>query len=132
MVVAGLAGNDTIDASSVTSSTMQFILDGGAGDDMLHGGAGNDLLLGGAGSDRFVFSGLNGVDTIADFQHGADLIQINGYGSALGSFGDLAGHISQVGADVHVDIGAKVSGAGMIVLQNTQLATVGATDFAFA
>jgi Ca2+-binding RTX toxin-like protein len=132
VVVAGLAGNDTIDASSVTSSTMQFILDGGAGDDMLHGGAGNDLLLGGAGSDRFVFSGLNGVDTIADFQHGADLIQINGYGSALGSFGDLAGHISQVGADVHVDIGAKVSGAGMIVLQNTQLATVGATDFAFA
>ena len=132
IVVAGLGGNDVIDASGVASSTMQFILDGGAGDDVLHGGHGDDLLLGGAGADRFVFSGLNGTDTIADFKHGTDLIQLAGYGSALSSFSDLAGTISQVGADVHVDLGAKVAGAGTVVLQNTQLATIGATDFAFA
>jgi Ca2+-binding RTX toxin-like protein len=132
IVVAGLGGNDVIDASGVASPTMQFILDGGAGDDVLHGGQGNDLLLGGAGADRFVFSGVNGTDAIADFQHGTDLIDIVGYGPALGSFSDLAGTISQVGADVHIDLGVKVAGAGTIVLQNTLLATVGATDFAFA
>ncbi len=132
IVVAGLGGNDVIDASGVTSPTMQFILDGGAGGDLLHGGRGDDLLLGGAGADRFAFSGRNGTDTIAGFQHGADLIQIAGYGVALSSFSDLGGTISQVGADVHVDLGAKVAGAGTIVLQNTQLATIGATDFAFA
>ena len=131
-VIAGLSGNDVIDASGVTSSTMQFILEGGAGDDVLHGGRGDDLLLGGAGADRFAFSGQNGTDTIAGFQHGSDLIDLAGYGAALSSFSDLAGTISQVGADVHVDLGAKVAGAGTIVLQNTQLATVGATDFAFA
>ena len=111
---------------------MQFILVGGAGNDVLHGGQGNDVLLGGAGSDRFQFSGLNGTDRIADFQQGLDKIDITGYGAALNSFSDLAGHIAQVGADVHVDLGAKVAGAGMIILQNTQLAAVGASDFTFA
>jgi Ca2+-binding RTX toxin-like protein len=132
VVIDGLGGSDTIDASGVTGPGMQFILDGGSGNDTLHGGAGNDLLLGGDGADKFVFSGTNGIDTIADFQHGIDKIQISGYGAPLGNFGDLTGHITQVGADVQVDLGSKAAGAGMIVLQNTQLATVSASDFAFA
>jgi Ca2+-binding RTX toxin-like protein len=132
IVLAGLGGNDTIDASGVASPAMQFILDGGAGNDVLHGGAGDDMVLGGAGADRFVFSDSNGTDTIGDFQHGTDLIQLTGYGAALATFADLAGNISQAGADVRIDLGAKVAGAGMIVLQNTQLATIGASDFAFA
>jgi Ca2+-binding RTX toxin-like protein len=132
LVIDGLAGDDVIDASKMTSPTMQFILDGGAGNDVLHGGAGNDMLTGGAGADHFAFSGSNGTDTITDFQHGLDQILIAGYGSALDSFGDLRGQIAQVGADVHIDLGAKVAGAGTIVLQNTQLATISASDFAFA
>ncbi len=132
VVIDGLGGSDNIDASGVTGPGMQFILDGGSGNDTLHGGAGNDLLLGGDGADKFVFSGTNGIDTIADFQHGIDKIQISGYGAPLGNFGDLTGHIAQVGADVQVDLGSKAAGAGMIVLQNTQLATVSASDFAFA
>ncbi len=132
LVIDGLAGDDVIDASKMTSPTMQFILDGGAGNDVLHGGAGDDMLTGGAGADRFAFSGSNGTDTITDFQHGLDQILITGYGSALDSFGDLGGQITQVGADVHIDLGAKVAGAGTIVLQNTQLATISASDFAFS
>jgi Ca2+-binding RTX toxin-like protein len=132
IAISGGAGDDVIDASAMTSPTMQFILVGGAGNDILHGGQGNDVLLGGAGSDQFQFSGLNGTDRIADFQQGLDKIDITGYGAALSSFSDLAGHIAQVGADVHVDLGAKVTGAGMIVLQNTQMAAMGASDFTFA
>ena len=94
VTISGLAGNDVIDASSMSSPSMRFILDGGDGNDVLHGGAGNDLLIGGAGADRFAFSGSNGTDTIADFQHGLDAIEISGYGAALASFSDLAGHIS--------------------------------------
>jgi Ca2+-binding RTX toxin-like protein len=45
---------------------------------VLHGGQGNDVLMGGAGSDRFEFSGINGTDTIADFQQGLDKINILG------------------------------------------------------
>jgi Ca2+-binding RTX toxin-like protein len=131
-VINGLAGNDVIDASAISAPAMRFILNGGDGNDVLHGGGGDDVLAGGAGSDRFDFSGSNGTDTITDFQAGLDTIRLAGYGAALGSFADLDGHISQVGADVHVDLGAKVAGAGMIVLQNTQLATVGAADFSFS
>ncbi len=131
-VINGLAGNDVIDASAISAPAMRFILNGGDGNDVLHGGGGDDVLAGGAGSDRFDFSGSNGTDTITDFQAGLDTIRLAGYGAALGSFADLDGHISQVGADVHVDLGAKVAGAGMIVLQNTQLAAVGAADFSFS
>jgi Ca2+-binding RTX toxin-like protein len=131
-VINGLAGNDVIDASAISAPAMRFILNGGDGSDVLHGGGGDDVLAGGAGSDRFDFSGSNGTDTITDFQAGLDTIRLAGYGAALDSFADLKGHISQVGADVHVDLGAKVAGAGMIVLQNTQLAAVGASDFSFS
>jgi Ca2+-binding RTX toxin-like protein len=127
-----LGGDDIIDASSMTAPTMQFILNGGDGNDMLHGSQGNDLLIGGSGSDQFAFSGSNGSDTIADFQGGLDQIVINGYGDALHSFADLSGHLAQVGSDVRIDLSASVAGAGTILLQNTQLATVGAADFKFA
>jgi Ca2+-binding RTX toxin-like protein len=132
VVVNGLAGSDVIDASQLPASGLRFILNGGAGNDVLRGSAGDDMLIGGAGGDRFVFSGSNGTDTVADFHSGLDQILITGYGAALDSFDDLAGQIAQVGADVRIDLGAKFAGAGTIVLQNTQLASLSAGDFAFA
>jgi Ca2+-binding RTX toxin-like protein len=132
VAINGLGGDDIIDASSMSAPTMQFIVNGGDGNDMLHGSQGNDLLMGGSDSDQFVFSGSNGTDTIADFQSGIDQIVINGYGDALHSFADLSGHMAQVGSDVRIDLGASVAGAGTILLQNTQLAMVGAADFKFA
>ena len=49
IVIHGLGGNDAIVASGLSAPGMQFILDGGDGNDVLHGGQGNDLLMGGAG-----------------------------------------------------------------------------------
>ena len=132
LAITGGAGDDVIDASSMTSPTMQFILVGGAGNDVLHGGQGNDVLLGGGGIRSVPILRAQWHRPIADFQRGLDKIDITGYGAALNSFSDLAGHIAQVGADVQVDLGAKVAGAGMIILQNAQLAAVGASDFTFA
>jgi Ca2+-binding RTX toxin-like protein len=129
--VDGLGGNDLITAAGVSASNIRFILHGDDGNDVLHGGAGDDLLAGGSGNDRFAFSGSNGTDMVADFQDGIDRIDVLGYGAALNSFDDLAGHIAQVGADVQIDLSARVAGAGTIVLANTNLAMIGASDFAF-
>ncbi|MFM9937173.1 MAG: calcium-binding protein [Novosphingobium sp.] len=66
------------------------VLSGGVGDDILSGGVGNDLLIGGAGSDGFRFAGAYaadaGIDTVRDFVHGTDHIELEYYYyAALGS-----------------------------------------------
>lgn len=56
------------------------VLSGGIGNDLLDGGRGNDTLSGGLGLDTFVFSSnlsKNNIDTITDFVHGEDKIQLN-------------------------------------------------------
>ena len=132
LAIDGGTGDDVIDASAVPPSGMRFILAGGTGNDRLQGSEGNDLMVGGPGVDEVRFSGTNGTDAIADFEPGADLIQISGYGGALDSFDDLTGRLSQVGTAVHIDLSAASSGAGEVVLQNTQLVALGARDFSFS
>jgi hypothetical protein len=78
LVVAGNAGNDTIDLSgagvpatvtggagndSITGCDGNDVFDGEAGDDRLIGGPGDDLLRGGDGNDTL--NGGNGNDTLA-------------------------------------------------------------------
>ena len=97
----GSAGNDTLLGDAGTDT-----LDGGSGHDTLVGGDGNDSLVGGTGNDtieggagddwlfgslsdfaaraslgdadRFIFSFGDGNDTIADFDVGEDIIELNG------------------------------------------------------
>jgi Ca2+-binding RTX toxin-like protein len=49
---------------------------GGKGNDTLMGGLGEDSLIGGAGSDRFLLSANSGIDIIADFEAGKDLLML--------------------------------------------------------
>ncbi len=63
--IVGITGNDN--------------LIGGSGNDLLHGGLGNDNLSGGSGADKFLYlnaSESSNSDTITDFQHGIDKIDI--------------------------------------------------------
>jgi Ca2+-binding RTX toxin-like protein len=60
--IAGLGGDDVIDASALGAGGPQIILDGGEGDDILIGGAGNDILVGGTGDD--ILLGGGGVDVL--------------------------------------------------------------------
>jgi Ca2+-binding RTX toxin-like protein len=62
LIVHGLAGDDVVDASAVSSGAMALTLDGGDGADVLLGGAGNDTLQGGAGDD--VLFGGPGTDVL--------------------------------------------------------------------
>ena len=81
-VLSGLAGSDKISA--------------GPGDDILIGGVGADTLTGGSGADRFRFDVLDTAsnkDTITDFIHGTDKLEISR--SAFAAFGaDPAGALS--------------------------------------
>lgn len=81
----------TVDAHLATSDSFIFIgsakadtlIGGSGGNNTIIGGGGGDTLVGGANSDTFVFKavtdsqpGSGHFDTIADFNHGADYIDI--------------------------------------------------------
>jgi Ca2+-binding RTX toxin-like protein len=61
LVVNGLDGNDTINASALNVGQINVTIDGGAGNDTIVGSAGSDVLLGGDGND--VVAGGKGNDT---------------------------------------------------------------------
>jgi Ca2+-binding RTX toxin-like protein len=71
VTVNALAGDDVVDASSLTAAGALLTANGGDGDDILIGGAGNDTLTGGAGDD--VLIGGPGNDTI-DGAPGSDVV----------------------------------------------------------
>ena len=76
--VYGQAGNDTLNGDNSGDT-----LYGGSGDDLLIGGGGTDELWGGSGDDTFVFndagdSSSGAPDTIHDFHHGFDIIDVTG------------------------------------------------------
>jgi Ca2+-binding RTX toxin-like protein len=54
LTVNGLAGGDTIDASTLPAGRIRFAADGGDGDDLLLGGDGDDALRGGQGNDTLI------------------------------------------------------------------------------
>jgi Ca2+-binding RTX toxin-like protein len=71
LTVNGLAGDDVVEASSLSADAIGLtenggdgndILIGGAGDDTLNGNAGDDILIGGPGND--VFDGAPGSDVV--------------------------------------------------------------------
>ncbi len=71
VTVRGLAGDDVVDATTLSATAALLTLEGGVGDDILIGGAGNDTLLGGAGDDILI--GGPGNDTI-DGELGDDVV----------------------------------------------------------
>jgi Ca2+-binding RTX toxin-like protein len=54
LTVNALAGDDAVDASGLSAGAIQFVADGGDGNDVLIGGAGDHTLLGGAGDDVLI------------------------------------------------------------------------------
>jgi Ca2+-binding RTX toxin-like protein len=110
-VLYGHAGNDT--------------LSGAAGADLLVGGWGNDTLTGGPGNDTFLFTAGDGIDTIIDFAHGQDTIDLHAYG--VMSFNALTPLMSQVGADTIIAFDPDDA----ITLRNVAMSEITAADFLF-
>jgi hypothetical protein len=82
-ILAGTAGDDTIDANTGTPDAVGIMVFGGAGNDViighasamniLYGGAGNDTIIGGAGEDK-IYGGA-GNDSITGGA-GSDVISL--------------------------------------------------------
>ncbi len=142
--VNGLAGNDTMNASTLLAGVIALILDGGDGADLLIGSQGNDLIIGGrdndvlfggAGNDTFVWNPGDGSDVV-EGQGGHDTLQFNGSNanenidlSANGNRLRLFRDVGAVTMDVHgveqVNVVA-LGGADTITVNN--LSGTGVTD----
>jgi Ca2+-binding RTX toxin-like protein len=99
LVINGLGGNDSINASALDAGHIKLVIDGGAGndtiigsrgDDMLlagdgndivTGGAGNDVAMLGAGDDRFIWNPGDGSDVV-EGQAGFDTLDFRGSDAA--------------------------------------------------
>ncbi|MGC5845198.1 VCBS domain-containing protein, partial [Mesorhizobium abyssinicae] len=143
--IFGLAGNDTLFGQDGND-----ILNGGDGNDRLVGGVGTDTLTGGAGSDTFYYgsaisdspaSAAN--DTITDFVHGVDKIDLSSIDAAAAPgdqaflFGGQNGATvansitwSESGGNtvIHVDVTGNTTADFQITLTGTGLGLT-ASDF---
>jgi Ca2+-binding RTX toxin-like protein len=94
IVVRGLAGNDTINASATTRAVRLYgddgfdTLTGGLSADVLEGGAGNDYLQGGAGDDTYIYSGTTSLGsdyiTETDGPAGSDTLDFSALDYEIG------------------------------------------------
>jgi Ca2+-binding RTX toxin-like protein len=92
--VTDFGGNDRI-----YGGTESNVFDSGSGKDRLWGGGGADSLEGGTGADTFIFKTLGdstvsarGRDTIADFAHSTDTIDLQGIDASSRGKSDQAFH----------------------------------------
>src|SRR5262249_54859781 len=85
LVIDGLSGNDSINASALNPGQINLTINGGAGNDtitgsrgsdLVTGGTGNDVALLGAGDDTFVWNPGDGSDTV-EGQAGTDTPPLN-------------------------------------------------------
>ena len=76
-------------------------LDGGKGNDILDGGSGDDQLFGGKGHDTFVFAPVEpdglppGNDTILDFVHGQDRVDLTAFDITAKQLDQLLGGLGE-------------------------------------
>jgi len=88
----------------------------------LYGGAGQDVLVGDGKSDTFIIVKGEGADAIYGFNAASDVVRLT---SGYTSFAQVQSHMSQVGADVKIDMG----GADAVVLRNISVSQLGAANF---
>ncbi|RVD39104.1 tandem-95 repeat protein [Mesorhizobium sp. M4A.F.Ca.ET.020.02.1.1] len=143
-LIVGGTGNDTLLGAGDNDTLV-----GGDGNDTLTGGAGVDTLTGGIGSDIFNYGSISestpaSFDTIADFVHGTDKIDLSSIDANTASGGDqaflfggqnaatVANSItwSEVGANtiVRVDVNGNATADFQITLTGTGLGLT-ASDF---
>jgi beta-glucanase (GH16 family) len=103
-------------------NSLDNIITGAAGSQIIDGGAGNDVLTGGGGADTFIVTKGNGSDLITDFSSD-DKIRLDQYGFT--SFAQVQTHLSQVGANVKLDLGNGEN----LVLANTTVSALNASQF---
>ena len=116
---------------------------GNAGDDVIYAGRGADWLKGGNGADTYVFSSIDGVDTIADFSTSngdqidlqSILNDVNGLNSTNGLSGGYV-DLRQDGDDtrVYIDLDGKGGDRAvhLLTLEDENASGLSLSDFILA
>lgn len=120
----GGAGGDSMIGNQAAN-----VLYGNGGSDAFNGLGGNDIYVGGAGSDSFIFVGSGGGrDTAYDFDSSSagDVVYLKG-STTLHNYAEVKAHLFQVGSDVEL----RDTDGDILVLKNTTLAQLDASDFYF-
>lgn len=135
----GAVGNHTIFGGNgddwIEGSVGSDLLDGGAGEDTLVAGSGADQLTGGTGRDTFEIAGIRGLDSVTDFQSGAngDTLDISdllmGFDGVTSDANDFVKFTGVAGGTlVQVDADGSDGGAAFVdtvLLQGVNLTDVG-------
>jgi Ca2+-binding RTX toxin-like protein len=98
------------------------VVEGGSGAQQLYGGGGQDLLLGGAGADTFIVYKGEGNDVVQDFNPAADVLRLR---AGFTSFEQVRAAMTQVGADVKLDLG----GGDGLMLRDVLATSLSASNF---
>jgi beta-glucanase (GH16 family) len=88
----------------------------------LYGGGGQDVLVGNGQSDTFIVVKGEGNDAIYNFNPATDVVRLS---AGYNSFAQLQQHMTQVGADVNIDMG----GGSAVVLRNITKSQLSAANF---
>ena len=121
--VATIVGTERDD--DIVGTAKADVIVGRGGRDIINGGRGNDVLTGGDGNDTFVFSARSDMDTIVDFTHGEDMIDLSGW-SKVDSFADFLKRAEDHGDDLWI-----IAGKDMLVIKDQHKADMHADDFTF-
>ncbi len=135
VLILGLGGDDIIDATGVTNSSIRLILDGGSGQDILYGGSGDDIyiLANGDDSANTVPFGSTTVSTITPNTAGNDRYILTP-NSILTVFDDQGGNtldFERASFGVKFDL-AVVSNSNMISQDVATPGTAAATHYVAA
>lgn len=86
--------------------TVNGVINGGGGNDLLIGGRQNDIFVGGDGQDTFVFAADSGVDIVTDFAtREIDVLDFSAVFSDVNEIVGIGGAATQVGTATLIDLG---------------------------
>ena len=119
-VLEGGKGKDTIEGGGGNDR-----LYGGMDDDTLDGGIGDDYLEGGEGNDTFVFIREGGHDTVNDFGHGDDRLDVSAFG--FDNADAVIAQASEKGDDVVIELDTETG--DQITLAGIKLDDLEKQDF---
>jgi serralysin len=94
----------------------------GNGAEQLYGGAGQDVMVAGSGQDTFIVVKGEGNDAIYGFKAAGDVVRLS---AGYSDFSQVQSHMTQVGADVKIDLG----GADGLILRGVQMGQLTAANF---
>ncbi|MEA1063899.1 hypothetical protein [Erwinia sp. HR93] len=108
-IIAGLAGNDTLDAQHAAlmlGMDGDDTLNGSGFADTLSGGRGNDILRGGGGDDTYLYASGDGHDVIEEkYLGGSDTLRLSHIGAERIT-------VTRDGNDMLINVQASAPGAG--------------------